>query len=270
MYKSKNVWVLILFIIHFILWSQPKIISWNIQNFGKSKSDEAISYMAKSLRSFDIIAIQEVVAGPGGAQAVAKLSDALNRTGSKWDYRVSEPTNSSPYKSERYAYLWKTSQIKLIGKPWLDNFHHQEIEREPYFATFQHKELIFTVVNFHAVPKKDQPEREIKYFKNYPDYYSKYPLVFLGDFNCPTSHIVFLPLKKKGYLPVFEGQKTSLKQKCIENDCLASEYDNVLLAPSLYVKNCGVLHFYKDFLDLSLAKKISDHIPIWIEFELKQ
>jgi hypothetical protein len=31
-----------------------------------------------------IIAIQEVVAGYGGAQAVAKLADELNRKGSKW------------------------------------------------------------------------------------------------------------------------------------------------------------------------------------------
>ena len=39
--------------------------------------------MAKTLQDFDVVAIQEVVAGPGGAQAVANLADALNRSGAK-------------------------------------------------------------------------------------------------------------------------------------------------------------------------------------------
>ncbi len=42
--------------------------------------------MAAILKNYDVVAIQEVVAGPGGAAAIARLHDALNRTGSKWDY----------------------------------------------------------------------------------------------------------------------------------------------------------------------------------------
>ena len=74
--------------------------------------------MAQTIKSFDIVAIQEVVAGYGGAQAVARLADELNRKGAKWDYSVSNPTSSSAYKTERYAFLWKTATVKLIGKPW--------------------------------------------------------------------------------------------------------------------------------------------------------
>jgi endonuclease/exonuclease/phosphatase family metal-dependent hydrolase len=61
-------------------------VSWNIQNFGKSKSEVEINLLQYTLKNYDIIAIQEVVAGYGGAQAVAKLADELNRKGSKWDY----------------------------------------------------------------------------------------------------------------------------------------------------------------------------------------
>jgi deoxyribonuclease-1-like protein len=52
---------------------------------------------------------------------VARLNDALNRKGFKWDYSVSDPTSGdNSYKKERYAFLWKTSKIKLIGKAWLE------------------------------------------------------------------------------------------------------------------------------------------------------
>ena len=68
-------------LIHFFVFSQTKLLSWNFENFGKSKSEETINYIANSLREYDIIAIQEVVAGYGGAQAVARLADELNRKG---------------------------------------------------------------------------------------------------------------------------------------------------------------------------------------------
>jgi hypothetical protein len=48
--------------------AQVKLVSW-IQNFGKSKSDVEINFIANTL-GIMIIAIQEVVAGSGGTQAV--------------------------------------------------------------------------------------------------------------------------------------------------------------------------------------------------------
>ena len=73
--------------------------------------------MAKALTDDDIVAVQEVVAGDGGgAQAVARLADELNRTGFKWDYSISDPTQGGVYSSERYAYLQKPSKVKLDRK----------------------------------------------------------------------------------------------------------------------------------------------------------
>ena len=140
---------------------QPKLLSWNIENLGKSKSSAEIIFMAATIKDFDIIAIQEVVAGYGGAAAVAKLADELNRTGNKFDYTISDPTSSSANKTERYAYIWNTSKVKKIGKAWLEQKYHLEIDREPYFCTFQFKNKKITVVNFHAITKNRQPETEI-------------------------------------------------------------------------------------------------------------
>lgn len=252
-----------------VLSAQTKLLSWNIENIGKSKSNQEIAFIANTVRDFDIIAIQEVVAGYGGAQAVAKLADELNRKGAKWDYVISDPTSSSAYKTERYAYIWKTSTVKKIGRAWLEKQYHLEIDREPYFCTFQYENKQFTIVNFHAITKDRQPETEIKYFKFLPATYPTLNLIFAGDFNCPQSHTVFNPLKKMGYKSVFINQKTSLKRECKLNQCLASEYDNMYYNSSrVTIKNYGIIPFYKKFDSLKEARTISDHIPIWAEIVL--
>ncbi|MGL2963892.1 endonuclease/exonuclease/phosphatase family protein [Flavobacterium sp. RSB2_4_14] len=258
----------LLFLLITSLQAQVKIISWNLENLGKSKSDTTITFIANTIKDYDVVAIQEVVAGYGGAQAVAKLADELNRKGSKWDYVVSDPTSSSAYKTERYAFLWKTSKVKRVGKAWLEKKYHLEIDREPYYATFEYNNKQFTLANFHAITKLRQPETEIKYFKFLPEQYPNLNLIFLGDFNCPQSHTVFNPLKSMGYLPVFVKQKTSLKKECKNGNCLASEYDNIWYNQKVAKIDCGVIHFYKNFNTIMEAKVISDHIPIWFEFSL--
>jgi deoxyribonuclease-1-like protein len=251
-------------------YGQIKLCSWNIENLGKSKSDEAIIFMANTLRDFDVVAIQEVVAGYGGSQAVAKLAGELNRKGAKWDYAISEPTTSSAYKTERYAFLWKTNKLKLKGIPWLEQKYTIEIDREPFFATFEQAGKMFTLVTFHAITKSRQPETEIKYFKYLPDEYPKLNLIFMGDFNCPQSHTVFNPLRKMGYKSVFENQKTSLKQACYEEQCLASEFDNIWVnLAKVEINNSRVIHFYENFKTLQEAREISDHIPIAVEVVLR-
>ncbi|MEN2414751.1 endonuclease/exonuclease/phosphatase family protein [Flavobacterium mesophilum] len=253
----------------FLSFSQTKILSWNLENFGKSKSDSEINFIASTVLDYDIIAIQEVVAGYGGAQAIAKLSSVLNEKGSKWDYVISEPTSSSSYKAERYAFIWKTSKAKLRGKPWLEQKYNLEIDREPYYATFEIGKKTITLSNFHAITKNKNPETEIKYFKFLPTLYPDLNLIFLGDFNCPQSHTVFFPLKKMGYASILQNQKTTLKQKCKNNVCLASEFDNIFYKSTvLNYKKSGVIHFYAKFDSLPQARKISDHLPIWFEFSL--
>jgi endonuclease/exonuclease/phosphatase family metal-dependent hydrolase len=244
-----------------------KICSWNIKDFGQTKSEEAIEAIADILTDFDIVAIQEVVAGYGGAQAVAKLHDVLDRKGWDWDYVISDPTFSSSYKTERYAFLWKKSRVKKIGDSWLEQTFRLEIDREPYYSTFSFNEKQFTLVNFHAITKSMQPETEIKYFKFLPANYPTLNLIFCGDFNCPQSHTVFNPLKKMGYAPVLENVKTSLKMACIEDECLSSEFDHFFFNPTLVRKvYAGIVPFYKNYGSLQAARLISDHVPVFAEF----
>lgn len=264
--------ILFLFFSSFALYGQSTVIvgSWNLKDFGKTKDDQEIEFIANTIKDFDVIAIQEVVAGYGGAQAVARLHDVLNRKGTQWDYAISDPTSSSAYKTERYAYIWKTSKLKKIGDTWLEKKFNQKIDREPFFIRLSADGKVFTLVNFHAITKSRQPETEVKYFKFFPESYPNDNLIFCGDFNLPQSHTVFNPLKRMGYQPSLQGVKTSLKQKCINGDCMASEFDNFFYNQTkVKFIDAGFIPFYKEFSELSEARLISDHIPIYFEFLIK-
>ena len=116
-----------------------KILTWNIQELGQSKNTEEIASITKIINPHDIVVIQEVVAkDPRGAQTVAKIVDELNRMGAKWNYSISDPTQSpSNNMSERYAYIWKTSKVSITTKPYLDKELKDKCIREPYVAGFK-------------------------------------------------------------------------------------------------------------------------------------
>jgi len=245
------------------------VCSWNLKDFGKSKSDATLGFIVKTVKSFDVIALQEIVAGPGGSQAVAKLVAQLNKTGNQWNCEISNVT-SGINTTERYAFIWKANKVTKVGKSWLDINYNVLIDREPYFSRFKMNDKTFTLVNFHAIPKAKHPETELKYFQFFPSLYPKDNLIFCGDFNLPQSHSVFTPLKTMGYVSALVKQKTSLRQICINDDCLASEYDNFYFANAkINIKESGIIHFYKFFDSLKLARKVSDHVPIYMTFSLK-
>src|SRR5690554_4460363 len=171
------------------------LVSWNIQDLGRSKSSESIYEIANILRDFDVVAIQEVVAkDPAGAQAIAKIADELNRMGAKWDYQISNPTKSpSVYMSERYAFLWKTSKVNMVHRAYLDDELKDLCYREPYIGAFRvkGKNEQFYVVNYHSRKYNDKPEEEIIHFINYPERLVSDKILIAGDFNLNERHDVW-------------------------------------------------------------------------------
>jgi len=268
----RYLFIVILCLLSFGMQAQVSICSWNLANFGNSKSEEEIVFIAAQLRQFDIVAIEEVMAGNGGPDAVIRLCEALNQAGHKWRYSISEPTSSyeNRQQRERYAFIWKEERVILEDTAVLSAQFEKEIEREPFIATFSYEKKKFAVAAFHALPKKKQPEREIKYLQYLFHPENGIPLLFVGDFNCPASHTVFLPLKEKGYRQALQQQKTTLKQECKAGECLASEYDNIFYpSAKVKLKNAGVLPFHQSFAnDMKKARQLSDHLPVFAIFSL--
>lgn len=246
------------------------VASWNIRDLGKTKSREEIKEIASILRSFDIVALQEVVAkDPGGAQAVAKIADELNRMGTKWDYRISNPTNSpSNNMSERYAFLWKASKVDLIQRAYLDKQLEIICYREPFIAAFKKKGMSvpFYIVNYHSRKYYDKPENEILHFINYPERLNSNRIIIAGDFNLDEKHEVWNPLYKIGFNSSLQNQGTTLKNKCKNGSYLSHSIDNVYFTSGIEMVKAGSIDFVGSCKNLDRARKISDHLPVYLEF----
>lgn len=244
-----------------------KIISWNIQDFGRSKDKKEIRQIAEFLRDYDLVAIQEVAVNTAnGPKAVARLADELSRMGFAWDYRISEPTNSPPYKGERYAFLWKPSRVQNLGRFWLEESFPEIVFREPYMGRFQFDGKTFLIANFHARRGPDRPEEEIPLL---PALHSLYPndrLVFLGDFNLQETHPAFDPLEALGYRPALQNQPTSLRQSCTTT-YFSEALDNIFFPPSIRMVRSGIIDTVGDCDNLKSARGLSDHVPVWIAVE---
>lgn len=250
--------------------SEFTLLSWNIRDFGKTKDSEEIRFIAQTVRDYDIIAIQEVVAGYGGAQAVARLADELNRMGSKWDYRISDPTESPPYKTERYAFLWKTAKVQLKGRPWLDKENKDLIFREPFLAEFKVDGKLFLIANYHSRRFDEKPEEEVTAFYQYPDRFNETPLLIAGDFNMASSKKAFKPLYRRGFEVNLKEVKTTLKRKCSSKGKYTNYPIDFILFQANYfsLHNSGAIDFVGDCESLEKARGISDHLPVWARFQV--
>ena len=255
-----------------MLGQQLSICSWNIQDMGRTKDEKEIEQMTILLRDMDIVAIQEVVAvDPAGVKAIGRLADVLNRKGARWDYKVSDPTNSSSGKKERYAFLWKTKKVQLVGRPWLDKTFDDIIIREPYLARFKFENENILLVNYHSRVHDEQPEKEVVCFYQYPKLFEGESIVIAGDFNKYVSDKVFEPLRAMGFQPNLENQKTTLKRKCgKQGEYLNHPIDYILVdTDALEMKDAGVLDHVRDCSQLKIARTLSDHLAVWVKVSWK-
>lgn len=265
------IWIVFLLIAATATPQELVVVSWNIKDFGQTKNEEEINFIAGQLRDADIVALQEVVAGYGGAQAVARLADELNRMGARWDYRISDPTDSPKYYTERYAFLWKPSRARLIGRPALEKQLAGRMAREPYVALFRIGEHNLHIVNFHSVPWNKNPEGEAQYLELFPQLYPDASILFTGDYNLPDDAPVFDRLKSRGYRPVLRGQPTTVRRS---NGFDTGEYllhpiDNIFFdTMRLHLLKGGIIDFVRQFESLKEANRISDHVPVWGRFEI--
>lgn len=268
---KKSILILFLFLSYtsFSQQNDFNLISWNIQDFGQTKSSEELNEIAEILREADIIAIQEVVAGYGGAQAVAKLAGILNRKGAQWDYVISDPTNSSNYVTERYAVVWKTKHIKIKNRGKLIKELDSLVDREPFLIDFYMGDKKLSLINFHSRPHNKNPEAEIKAITDYIINSSSTPLILAGDFNVNEAKPVFDSIKTNGFAPAITNQKTTLKKACDGFEYRNHPIDNIFYSSSLLKTESGVLDFVRACGNIEKARKLSDHLPVFLKFELK-
>ncbi len=268
----KRIVLIFLILFHCNLLAQGEaisMISWNIRDFGKTKNAEELELIAELVRDVDILAIQEVVAGFGGAQAVAKLTDILNRKGSKWDYVISNPTKGPKYTTERYAFVWKTHRIKIKNRGRLISELDALVDREPFLLEFYLEGKRFSMINYHSRPYNRDPESEIQALSGFVIESLDTPLIIAGDFNVDEKMPIFDTLKKADFAPAISNQRTTLKRKCNGIEYLNYPIDNIFHSKNIQKIEGKVIDFVRSCDQLEQARKLSDHLPVFLKFRLK-
>lgn len=247
------------------------IVSWNIQYFGKTKNAKEIDKIAEIVKHADIIAIQEVVSSYGGRQAVARLTAALNAKGERWDYLLSDKTNSTKYMTERYAIIWKNKRIKIKkgNEGSLVKELDKTIDREPFLVQFYVADTSFFVMNYHAKPYKKDPTEEVKSLLAYVQKkYKNTKFILAGDFNLSQKETVFDNFKKAGFQPVHLHEKTTLKRKCKKGSYVNYPIDNIFYSNKIKETSKKVIDFVKNCDNLEASRFLSDHLPVELKFRL--
>ena len=258
-----------------IVFDSISVLSWNIQDLGKSKTDEEITRMATIIEGYDLIAIQEVVGGKGGVEAVRRLMSGLNSDSLKFDFAVSEKTkSSSSYSSERYAFIWRISTLEIKKEPRLLSYLEKLCDREPYQALFSPNGCSenFSISTFHAVSEKKHPEREVVHLPLILDSSSTQDMLICGDFNLDEDDMAWDSLYVKGFQNVLDDRSTSLKMRCKNGVYVNHEFDNFFWKGNNFVLGLGtVLDEVKSCDGLDGFRDLSDHLPIvtWLKYEKK-
>jgi endonuclease/exonuclease/phosphatase family metal-dependent hydrolase len=196
------------------------------------------------------------------------LADELNRTGSKWDYYVSDKTSGDG--SERYAILWKTSAVTYILKPNTSVMSEigNLMDREPLHATLKVKGKNLNIYSLHLVPTAKNPENEAAVIGSHAALFDKKYSIMSGDFNLGHKKLDKYFETALGLKHNIEG-KTSLKTKEKNGEYLAQEYDNIYTGSEINVLDSGIYDFVLQVGDLEEARKLSDHLIAFIVFEMK-
>ncbi|MEL7339249.1 MAG: endonuclease, partial [Bacteroidota bacterium] len=85
--------------------------------------------------------------------------------------------------------------------------------------------------------------------------------------NLTDTHPVWKPLKANAFLPVISEVPTTLKQKCKQGNYLNYAIDNIFYhQPSFELLSAGRIDFVQTCENLSTARGISDHLPVFAEF----
>ncbi len=251
-------------------WKEIKVCSFNIRIFSnKSRNDQELETIAKILKYYDLIAIQELK----DEDVLKRTVTILKRMGYRYDYVISPPVGKII--KERYAFLFRPEKISLKdqGKVYLDK--NDEFLREPFYAEFQAGHFDFLLVNIHVIYGDNENLRRKEIFslaKVYRTLQKENPkekdIILLGDFNLSPEDEGFKEFKffeAMRYL-IISPDKTTITDTNL--------YDNFWFQQNFvkeYTGQSGVIRFDENIFqnnDRKAKLAVSDHRPIWADFKI--
>jgi endonuclease/exonuclease/phosphatase family metal-dependent hydrolase len=246
------------------------VCSFNIQVFGESKlaKPEVVAVLARVVRMFDIVAIQEVRAKSDSV--VPTFVQAVNADGSRYHWVIG-PRLGRTVSKEQYTFVYDTGRVEVdpssVGTAPNPG---DKMHRPPMFARFRTRanppESAFTfwMVDIHTDP--DEVPQEVDALADVfvamqharPD---EDDVILLGDLNAaPNQFGRITQIPNIGW--AVSGTTTNTRRN--------KTYDNIIFsraATAEYLGRWGVLDLQSTFgLSLDDALKVSDHNPVWAAF----
>lgn len=224
--------------------------------------------LAKTITSFDIVAIQEIRDKSG--TAIKKLEVDVDALGTNYDYIIGPRLGRTTAK-EQYAFFYNTDTVTELDSYTYDDSASDTFHREPFIAHFKAKSATFDVViiNIHVDP--DDAKSEINDLPNVitdaTTHFSESDVVLLGDLNADCDYFD----ENDQTSPLRTGNFRWLISNDMDTNVAASSctYDRIISTSTLnedYTGNSGVFRFDQKYeLDCE-PKEVSDHYPVASEF----
>lgn len=247
-----------------------KIASFNIQVFGSSKlkKPKVMDVLAKVIRRFDVVAIQEIRSTDDNV--MPKFVQMINADGSHYDFVIG-PRLGRTNSKEQYAFTFNSDRLEVERSSMYTVPDPKDLlHREPLVARFKVRGqptgqgFSFSLVNIHTDPDETKTELDAlaPVFVSVQNNGSgEDDVILLGDLNVDDRH-----LGKLGQLPNIVAALTGVTS----NTRKTKLYDNIVFdrrATAEYTGKWGVFDLMAEFgLTQQQALEISDHMPIWAEF----
>jgi endonuclease/exonuclease/phosphatase family metal-dependent hydrolase len=275
--------------------------SWKSKESDSPKRNwHALRCIAEIVSRFDVIAIQEV---RGNLRALRHM---LKMLGDNWSFLMTDVTKGPEGNDERMAFLFDMRKIKLSGlacelvlpeeqlKSIKPDALKKQFARTPYAVSFFSAGKTFILVTLHVIygqPKERIPELTAiagwlsEWSKNINELNSNHNLITLGDFNIDRegdamykafiSTGLSVPKDLEG-LPRTIFKTDGSKDVTFYDQIAWFNKDGNVPALSLKYKTGGNFDFTNTALkslNLStreLSYRISDHYPLWVEFDVRE
>lgn len=247
-----------------------RVASFNLEAFGETKLDKphVVDVVAKILRQYDLIAVQEIRSR--NQDALPRLIEAVNAGGARYDYVIG-PRLGRTSSKEQYAFVFDRTTIE-VDRNQLYTVEDPDdlLHREPLVGWFRvrgpppDQAFTFTVINIHVDP--DDVRRELNALDDVfravrDDGREEDDVLLVGDLNADDRHLGQLG-QTAAIFAAISGVPTTVQG--------GGQLDNLLFdqtATKEFTGRSGVFDFLREYnFTVEQAAEVSDHLPVWAEF----
>lgn len=274
--------------------------TWNIRNFGSvfpqwhenpgspKRNLHGLALVAEVIRCFDVVALQEVMRDTAGLRRL--MRDFL---GPHWGVLMSDTSGGPKGNNERLAYLYDTRRVtpsglagEIVLTATADGDPEEQFDRTPYLVGFraggEHFTLLTVHIRYGSTPADRIPElrrfarhaaRELRDRTRSGSSTEEPNLIVLGDFNIDRrqGNPLFDVFVETGlWVPeALREVRTTYGAQAKHYDQIAWFREDLSMLPT---GRAGKVDFagavFQQLSLMQMSYRVSDHFPLWIEFNI--